>query len=611
MLPVWPRMETAAVGPSKQYISAQNATVVQDKDMIHPWVKDLETWIDPETSTTEKHILDKLGKKPLPMKDVWKKVSADFPPDAVLAQTQFEKYRNFIETLKKGDIKPEIPIAPDGTGKLCRPKFLFDDTESIFMAAFRLKEDTKFIHKDVRSFKEYWKLIGLRHRRNDGAIRQHDYRACIKSLHERSTSTAFSMDPDFLADARHVLEYVTWKRKEFDIWESSTWKEIVTTPVFKVKPHHDPMSYRQPRMRELAAKQDCISVDAAGLEKYLTISWSQVPFLDLEPVPLAYGDIPRQGAPSVDMVVQHLEFLVRIREIVPKIELTSFLEDVQASYAHLQKYCHQLNSKHKAATAAIWLNLETTDVEQIAQRDLDTAATTVSRLCFHCPVDPPGMRRVRAFLIPYERLLKALGTKIVVQPPIPAPTETDADKQSPKEVTMDSISALRAENRFFDVTLKVDNDKREIQAHRLVLGASSSFFRASSSAVWKQPFITVSEVSFEDLKTILDFFYTGVVSLPAVSDQEPVASIADKLDHCLDLLHTADYLQIPRLHRTLENFILKESRVFVRPDNVRHLIKLADQDNAKNLKKYCVVYEEKNRDVVEGCEQLEADEGNS
>ena len=115
--------------------------------------------------------------------------------------------------------------------------------------------------------------------------------------------------------------------------------------------------------------------------------------------------------------------------------------------------------------------------------------------------------------------------------------------------------------------------------------------------------MTVPEVSFHDLEFIVEHFYTGALALPTALKTEDNETIADKLDKCLDLVR-ADFLPIPWLHEAVENHILEKSDIFIRPDNVSALKKIALNANAATLMDYFKKYEDANKAVVDGCERL-------
>ena len=76
-----------------------------------------------------------------------------------------------------------------------------------------------------------------------------------------------------------------------------------------------------------------------------------------------------------------------------------------------------------------------------------------------------------------------------------------------------SFSILRNETYLHDVTL-VSNDFKHISAHKLVLSASSEFFRnVLQNTKQNQPVICLDGVGSADLDNVLDYVYNGEVRI--------------------------------------------------------------------------------------------------
>ena len=76
-----------------------------------------------------------------------------------------------------------------------------------------------------------------------------------------------------------------------------------------------------------------------------------------------------------------------------------------------------------------------------------------------------------------------------------------------------SFSSLRKEKDFFDVTL-VSDDEQHVSAHKVVLSASSEFFKnILRKAQHSSPMIYLSGVSSKDLSAVMDYIYQGEVQL--------------------------------------------------------------------------------------------------
>ena len=91
-----------------------------------------------------------------------------------------------------------------------------------------------------------------------------------------------------------------------------------------------------------------------------------------------------------------------------------------------------------------------------------------------------------------------------------------------------SFSKLRTERDFFDVTL-VSDDEVHISSHKVVLSASSDFFknilRKSSHS---SPLIYLSGVKSKELNFVMDYIYNGEVQI-SQNDLDNFLDIAQKL----------------------------------------------------------------------------------
>lgn len=97
-----------------------------------------------------------------------------------------------------------------------------------------------------------------------------------------------------------------------------------------------------------------------------------------------------------------------------------------------------------------------------------------------------------------------------------------------------AFKELRAESDFFDVTLCCsDSGGRSLQAHKVILSACSTFFKAMlrqqcSQSNHPNPLIFLRGVSFNDLASVLDFMYHGEVNV-AQEDLNSFLAVAEEL----------------------------------------------------------------------------------
>ena len=82
------------------------------------------------------------------------------------------------------------------------------------------------------------------------------------------------------------------------------------------------------------------------------------------------------------------------------------------------------------------------------------------------------------------------------------------------------FSGLYNSETLVDVTLAAEG--RHLQAHRMLLSACSDYFQSIFSVnPCQHPIVILKDVNFEDLKTVVQFMYNGIVNvssekLPAV-----------------------------------------------------------------------------------------------
>ena len=91
-----------------------------------------------------------------------------------------------------------------------------------------------------------------------------------------------------------------------------------------------------------------------------------------------------------------------------------------------------------------------------------------------------------------------------------------------------SFSTLRNEHDFYDMTLVSDDDKI-VSAHKVVLSASSEFFKSILQKTdHSKPMIYLSGVDSKELNRILDYIYEGKVQIYQ-EDLDNFLAVAQKL----------------------------------------------------------------------------------
>ena len=95
-------------------------------------------------------------------------------------------------------------------------------------------------------------------------------------------------------------------------------------------------------------------------------------------------------------------------------------------------------------------------------------------------------------------------------------------------ITFMTFRQLKAENDFFDVTL-VTEDEKFVSAHKVVLSASSQFFKnILKKTDHSKPLIYLSEVQFQELSQVIDYIYEGETSV-CQEDLDSFLGLAKKL----------------------------------------------------------------------------------
>ena len=76
-----------------------------------------------------------------------------------------------------------------------------------------------------------------------------------------------------------------------------------------------------------------------------------------------------------------------------------------------------------------------------------------------------------------------------------------------------TFSQLRSEEEFFDVSL-VSDDEKMMSAHKLVLSASSPYFKhILTTNKHSHPLLCLDGVSSAELQCVLDYIYQGEVQI--------------------------------------------------------------------------------------------------
>ena len=161
---------------------------------------------------------------------------------------------------------------------------------------------------------------------------------------------------------------------------------------------------------------------------------------------------------------------------------------------------------------------------------------------------------------------------------------------------LDSLRDLRASEDLFDVTL-VSDDENPVQAHKLVLSASSIFFKN----IFKfnknnHPLLYIRGLAEKDLKNVLEFLYNGEVQV-AHNELDKFLEVAK------DLKLKGIYEQ-ENLHQSKDMPNIKESQVKKNPRKTKSKTALAEIKDQKEVKT-----EDYNFDDISSSDLVVAEDG--
>lgn len=564
-LPVWPCHKNHF----RLSISAEMGKCCHQSAMLMPWIKNLADFISPAVVKKERESLLALGCKMMTIQEVWKCVEDGFPKS--LDMDCSEDYCNLLKTIDGANLVINVKIAPNGQGNFCHPSALYDYSDAIFRAAFRRKEAQFFLHKDLRGkeLATFWKSRGLRTRSDSANISGKDFLLCAREIQHRLWNVMNSKD---ILDAAKVAKYLCWDRPCLHNWTDDTWEDLSFIKIFAVADDlSNQLAYRRPRMQELAQEQSHCSLRQLGRETDRRIIWSQKLFAKNMPAPVAFEKIAGSCFSTVYRVVDHLKYLIGAHKTVSSTELAEYLRDIQASYTYLQDHAVETSQIHDIRSAEIWINLDISDVDKIKIDDVPSAICPARLLCMNCPSDPLPLKVARKFLVPYERLLTALGCPSVVQPP-KEPKRASGNNNNnnttgglPMIPAMKQIQIFRQEGTFVDIIFQAEG--RNKPAHKVFMAAVSNYCRAQFTGPWgklprdnhKTEVIKLDDIKFKTVSQMVDFAYTGEVNFSIVMDRANNDEIAERLDDLLDLLRGTDRWLLKYMHQLTEDHVVDYS----------------------------------------------------
>lgn len=235
----------------------------------------------------------------------------------------------------------------------------------------------------------------------------------------------------------------------------------------------------------------------------------------------------------------------------------------------------------------MWLNLD----EPIdANLDLFEASWASAKdLCLGIKYDFSHYRYVRSTLVRYDGLLTALEVTRIQKPKLEITTPDLHQRKS----TLQNLCTLWREGKLCDVELEVGGNI--FKAHRIVLASGSTYWENLFILGWRDAEecrISITQITAHTVSTMLQFLYTG--GFPAIPND---TNTTQNLEHMMDCLVAADKWDMVTLKIYIEEMILQQD--FIRPENVRQVLGIAREVQAKALSQCCEAYIKVNRKVVE------------
>jgi sacsin len=303
------------------------------------------------------------------------------------------------------------------------------------------------------------------------------------------------------------------------------------------------------------------------------------------------------------MVWNHLAFLAGAAQSIQRTQVPGFIRDLERTYEYLQLHLEESQNDFAIPNAAIWLNAETTNPNEISLDVLGSSWTKLDHLLLDSPCNAPPLMTVQPFLGRFSPLLKFLGCESLhfpqVNPAFPGKSET-------------AFSCVRGLwKREFLTDVEFEAEGRSMSAHKVILASRSSYCEAqfkfngawasvSESKVASEP-IRLDDMTYATLGILIEFCYHDNHDWAAgmrVTPDDDLPTIADKLDGLLDVLVAADIWLMPDLHADAQNQVIMGIKYFVRPDNVEQVKKVAGEARAKDLRSYCEQYGALNAQAV-------------
>lgn len=522
----------------------------------------------------------------------------------------------------------KTPLFPNRKGELCRAVDLYNPSQPVFTASF-CEDDSKFPYKSF-DLKDLRKL-GL-----NSELSAVNIKVCIESL-ERG-----SVDGDSETLWRRAV--TVWKAflDQFGGRDSLSRAQVAALAKYRFVPvrgfngaktswgYRNGMPVPGNQRKALATMNELIH------PTHISIAWTQK-LLPEQPQAAWLVDL-FDFSPTLEDVVKHLVDLATV--VAPRCDIgeNEFFKDLEVTYQHLSNPSNVQQAgqllKRRYPDAPVWLN----EASALGSLSLSQKPAlfglitkpkepivTIGSLCWltaNCiledisyDVSHHNLHPLKVSIMPYRSLIHASGMNIV---------HAVAASTSPEnpihhgDFVLQAIQTMRRSEKTCDLTIIIGG--RQHHVHLWVMAIFASYFRTfmSSEYKWKESLRhtldldeesgpgpspaarqSISPATAESVAAVIDWMYNGRLDIDDNQIQTNDDTVHTLLDHYMNILRLADFWDIPLLKKHVENRILCNAKLFIRIDNVREARQIAEESYAMELEKYCLEFEEANKQVMQ------------
>jgi len=338
------------------------------------------------------------------------------------------------------------------------------------------------------------------------------------------------------------------------------------------------------------------------LRKHIPVAWTCRAAFDIEPSPALCNTWTDLGKPDITEVVEHLVKLST--EVADSVEnvyswRNDFLSDLRKTYKYLQEANADTvkEALYGYEAAPIFLNVKDSQSHPWVW---DSVKTLVLDVDYDIP--RRGLRHVKKFLNPYIGLLANAGAKQVTPADVEELGVTVADSETYSQRLLAGVAELLSSGGdFTDVTLIATGYEHpgQVRAHKVVLAATSEWFRDKLGGSFLETGTVELDVSFRTLQAIVDYFYGRRIALEPISENESEEKNVEYTEMLLGVLVAADKYLLEELKMIAESNLLSGGGRFIRVTTVREILEHARLANSEKVVPVCENFIKKNKDFIE------------